>query len=289
MKELLKKSYEFANLLVNSSVSLLSVLFFSTFKKSFKPLGSNTKDNILVFGNGPSLQAVLDENLQKIKKSDVLVANFFATSKWFGQLKPKFYIFIEPDLYKLKSSAELRVRFKNYDDLVAALNKVDWNMLFYYPSYYKKPYFFNDINNTHIKFVPINIVQVKGFVWLENFIFNHSLGMPKAQNILIAAIFTAIRLGYKKIQVLGADFSWINQIGINEKNEMFLNETHFYDSGKTVIVGKPMSLASHLKADSEALFSLIRLRYYAEYLGVNIFNCTKGSLLDVFDRKDLEL
>lgn len=288
MKELLKKSYEFINQMVNSIVSILSVLLFSSFRQCRKNHIQNAKDSILVFGNGPSLQAVLNEHLSKVQRCEVLVANFFATSIWFNLIKPKYYIFIEPDLYKLKSSTELNIRFKNYNDLILALNKVDWKITFYYPSYYKNPHFITDITNPNIDFVPINIIQVKGFYWLENFIFNYGLGMPKAQNILIAAVFTAIRMGYKEIQILGADFSWINQIGINDKNEMFLNETHFYDSNKTVIVGKPMSLASHLKADSEALFSLIRLRYYAEYLGINVYNCTKGSLLDVFDRKELE-
>ena len=51
--------------------------------------------------------------------------------------------------------------------------------------------------------------------------------MPFSQNVLVAAIYISLNLGYKNIYLLGADHSWAHDVSVNDDNQLCLNDRHF--------------------------------------------------------------
>lgn len=89
------------------------------------------------------------------------------------------------------------------------------------------------------------------------------------------ALQIAIYMGYKKIYLIGADFSYLD--------DPATKGNHFYDDktvDKRAVAGKPhiyISLAAMQKAEE-----------YAREHGIDIYNATRGGKLEVFRRIDLE-
>ena len=46
---------------------------------------------------------------------------------------------------------------------------------------------------------------------------------PNGSNVSIGAIYSAILNGYKEINLLGLEHSWMKDIRVNDKNEVVLN------------------------------------------------------------------
>ena len=75
-----------------------------------------------------------------------------------------------------------------------------------------------------------------------------------------------------------------------ETNELYTIDSHFYGEKKVVLYadneGKvPQKLHDELNCISRALSAYWDLKGYADYAGVKVFNASKYSLIDAFERK----
>lgn len=111
--------------------------------------------------------------------------------------------------------------------------------------------------------------------------------IPAIQTSPHIAIYLALYLGAKEINLLGVDHDWI----------LHLNESrHFYKEKESALSKMGYDEAWERSKDYQTEFEdYVRLwkrykdiRSYAGKRNVNIFNCTPQSLLDVFPRKKME-
>ena len=123
--------------------------------------------------------------------------------------------------------------------------------------------------------------------------------MPLPQNILIAAIAGAIRLGYKKIYVVGADHSWHEDFILNNDNILGINDRHFYDNDNTAaVIFKPLiadyetAKLTSVSAQFYAQFLIFQshelLQDYARSVGVEVLNMSEKSYIDAYVKSNLK-
>ncbi len=108
--------------------------------------------------------------------------------------------------------------------------------------------------------------------------------IPAMQTSPHIAIYLALFLGVKEINLLGVDHDWI----------LHIKETrHFYDEKESVLTQNNYNEweGHDLEVELRSYLSLWqkykKIRSYASKNGVNIYNATPGSLLDVFPKKNL--
>lgn len=108
--------------------------------------------------------------------------------------------------------------------------------------------------------------------------------LPKIQTVVHIAIYHAIALGYKDICLLGIDHNWLLNIG---------KSNHFYEEKQHEFVRRGYSewgetdMEYQLAANLRLWQVYKSIRKYSEKNGINIYNCTPNSLLDVFPKKQL--
>ena len=198
---------------------------------------------------------------------------------FFYELKPKLYIVIDPGY------------FRNYQQdkdaaiFIEKMKKVDWDMYLIVPFEFKRCKVADVIANSRIKYIYINLTPVDGIWGISKCLYKHNLGMPLPQNVLNAAIFCAINMGFKTIRVYGADHSWSKDVGVYKNNKVCYVENHFYDNEKSYHEMEGFTISSFFLALSKAFDSHMKLRKYADNRGVKIINCTPESFIDAYERE----
>lgn len=274
-----KKVFKF----VESLVTLGRILTTSRFRNGILKISHNNKIHIL--GNGPSLQDVDLNNLD----GDLMVVNNFALTDKFEACKPKYYILNAPEYWIEDVDSEyIELRQKLTVALVA---KTLWPMTTYLPFGAKYSEFCERLQKIkNIEVIFYNTTPVEGYSWLTFRIFNAKLGMPRPHNILIPAIMTSLWMGYKKINIHGADHSWLSEIYVGEDNTVYLTQKHFYDSQTAKPdVMKKLGKSQRLLHEVLEKFYLTfkgyhEIRSYSTSLNCQINNSTKNSFIDAFDK-----
>lgn len=118
-------------------------------------------------------------------------------------------------------------------------------------------------------------------------------GMPRPHNVLIPGVFMSINIGFNQIFLVGTDHSWLPLISVNENNDALINQQHFYDEGQTqkgqmYRNSQPRRLHEILEKFMLSFRAYFDLKEYAETRCVKIYNCTPGSYIDAFERKDIK-
>ncbi len=268
-------------------IALMSNMGIKKFKK--KP---NINDCIIL-GNGPSLKAEFESDLDLFVKKDCFAVNFFWKSEYYVKVKPKYYIIASTNYWsndKIDSNNEGRQQTFNQ---IATLTT--WDMILIVPAIAKRHKKWQEIilGNKGIKIEYINIAPIEGFSWFVNFCFGMNLGLPRPHNVLIPAIKVATDYEYKNIFIIGADHSWLKEIYVGNDNKVYLTQKHFYDNKSVPEVmyygtsNRERTLADMLMKFVHTFDSYFVLGEYAKTKDVNIFNATKNSYIDAFVRRDI--
>ena len=125
--------------------------------------------------------------------------------------------------------------------------------------------------------------------------FDLNLGLPHAQNVLIAAIFLGIRIGYRDIVILGADHSWHESVVLDELNRVCLRDNHFYEQSSELkpftIDGSPdniFTIDELFLAIGRMFNGYRRLRVYANRCCAVVVNASSHTYIDAFTRDDIQ-
>jgi hypothetical protein len=109
--------------------------------------------------------------------------------------------------------------------------------------------------------------------------------LPSGQSVSVFALMVALQLGFSEIYLLGVDHT-----SLNFQNGHYAYR-HFYTGDRTNALGE-MPPPADLEPEFASYVALWRqyktLRAIAAARGVGIFNATRGGLLDVFPRVNLE-
>lgn len=291
MRRLIKKA------LVNISNNLF-ILLSSGVRHRFKYKGNSIEKPLLVLANGPSLKKELANHLQFFQNKDLLVVNDFAYSPYFEELKPKFYVFLDP-IYFL-SDEELPEEYRNEKNKLTKLlfEKTVWDMTIFTNYKYCKAQIINVLSqNRHIHFQYFNtsnigivsrMAKITESVSTVNILKNGYIML--GQNVSCTALCFALNYGYKDVLLFGADHSWTEDMRVNDQNQLCLIKRHFYDNEVDYIPwmdpnGNVMKISSVCGDFSRAFRQHEIINWYAKKIGAQITNCTRNSYIDSYDRK----
>jgi len=245
-----------------------------------------------VLANGPSLKEVIPRLTSRaFDNTDFIVMNFFAFDEIFFKIKPKHYCFSDPMFFREIPLG--RVWFDKVKKLYKIFQeKVDWEMAIYIPRGDVKAFrVFSGINKNNISIIGINTVAYTGFESLRNFFYKKGLSCPPLSSVVILAIFVGLNIGYSDIKLYGADHNYFESLCVNDDNQLCLKNTHFYESEEDVLepvrlhaTGEIIKVSFYLWIFGLIFIAHDQLSNYAAYCGKRIINCTKGSMIDSYER-----
>ncbi len=276
-----------------------TVLYFAvmTFKENFrnyvgragvvgKPAGT-----MAILGNGPSLAEDLPRLIESraFETKDSMAVNYFAEDARFQTLQPKYYVLSDPMFFR---DSEQR-------DRVAALyrilnEKVTWPMNLYVQYYNPEGFDYRAVlPNPNINIVRFHTQVYRGFRQLEFWLFRHGLGSANFGTVVQVGEYVALLLGYKRIELYGVDHTLIDGLCVDDKNRLCRIDRHYYDSAPSPepqpifqkVPHRPYTMAEYLAEVAELFRGHEVLRDYAASLGAQIVNCTKGSMIDAYERE----
>lgn len=251
-----------------------------------------------VFVNGPSLKKALadyDIGINKFNEHSFFV-NLAPLDPHFFQIKPKHFLLSDPIFYQDFEQKKDQIR-KMYDLLDSS---VDWDMYLYMDFYkeweYDKLISYSKIKNPHIHFVKLNRWHCSNLAApIRNRLYKKGWFMPEDGTIANVAIYVALIEGYSEIDLYGADHNMFLELAVNDNNELCSLDSHFYEECKPQMhplknclttEDKVFKVHEFLHIVSIMFKSHYLLRSFADYLGARVINCTPGSMIDVYERKE---
>lgn len=266
----------------DTAASIAKIALLSSWKVRLP----KTSGDLVILGNGPSLNDTLAKSRRFVMSRQRLAVNFAANAPVFRELQPQLYVLADPHFFRATDNA-------NVAKLWLALSQVDWQMTLFIPA---KERLAGDVaavlaENSHITVARYNLTPVEGAEWLENWAFSHALGMPRPRNVLIPSLMLALGCGYTNIYVAGADHSWTKTLSVDDDNNVVSIQPHFYrEDEKEVqrVNTEYMHYPLHqiLYSFYVAFRSYHTIARYARHLRRNIINITPGSFIDAFPRQN---
>lgn len=280
-------------LFITTLNQLIRVLYFSKFNPTIKKIKINCNEKCYIVGNGPSLLENLINHLEFLKTCNLVVVNDMSRSDYFEVLKPNYYVLADPCYWDKNVFKEYVITANNILELIR--DKTTWPMYLIVPfTAYKNKDFRNIFSvNKNINLVYYNLIAFNGFKIANEFIYKHSLGMPKPQNVLIPCMMIAINLNFKEINLIGVDHTWTRNLFTNDKNQVCYANEHFYDNQNVIstpfrrIYGDVYKMHQILLDFSLMFHGYHIIKKYADSRNVKIVNRTNNSFIDAFDRGDL--
>ena len=283
MKKIVKELYLFIFDLINLIRPMWRLITIQKFKKEIYE--SKYQKDLYIIGNGPSAKEFLQHPPENRDKINICTVNFSITTDNFFDIKPEIHCFADPDFFN-KTDDE---RIQKVIDIIE--KKINWDLTIIIPFSKNKTFYKHCLNNKHIR-----ILRFAGESWqaqsnfakkIRLYFYNKGWFTPKLQNVIVACIFNAILLGYKKLFLLGVEHSWLNEIFVNQQNQVCLLDKHFY--GNNSILWKKNDTETYkvheiLKTLSYTFEAYWELKYFSEKRNVHIINKTKDSFIDAFER-----
>lgn len=256
--------------------------------RSHRPSPSEeaTESPLIIMGNGPSLRSFINEGPDLREGYDLMAVNFAANALEFRELRPQMYILADPHFFNGHSSDP------NVVKLWQNLGNVSWKMTLWLPLSHKAMIWpLTGFLPKNIEIRWFNLTPVEGKGLLSHWLIRSGLGMPRPRNVLIPAIMTAIRAGYRDIYLVGADHTWSQSLWVDDKNRVVSVQPHFYkdnekEAQRVASEYSGYHLHDILSSLTIAFRSYFDIASYAKRIGVRIINATPGSFIDAFPRCD---
>lgn len=270
-------------------VSILNVRYL--FQKTRYP--KRKFDSIQVLGNGPSLKNDIRKILAKRENAAVMVVNTFATTDLFEQLKPEYYVLVDPAFF----SPPKKERIKKVQETTtnALIEKTKWELNLFVPYSAKKSALINEIKNGN-EFIKViyykNIPVIGGFQKVNTFLFRNKLANPLFQNVLIAGLFISLKMYFKKIILWGADHSWHENFKLSDENFIYTPDKHFFDNPSEIKYfihthsdGSPKKVHEEFFIAARAFSIYHSIAHFSETINSKVINLSSKTWIDAFQRK----
>ena len=291
LKRVLKKIHESCFMIMESFISIICCLCFSSIKAA-KAIRRIKRDNhaqkCFIMGNGPALNDVLNR-IETSDNASAFAVNFMINTEHFFVVKPNNYIIADSVFWKEEDSLRAKGT-KLHENMAKAklsfldnLKKIDWDMNLFIPNDCPTGLFADVPQKIHV--IRYNRTPVDGWKWLRHLLYSLGLGMPKPVNVVNAAIFCAIMSGYKEIDLFGVNHSWMIDFRVDEQNRIYTKDSHFYKGESERIFYKKGQLEISLRSMADAFKSHAMLNDFAKSRGVKIYNCTRHSFIDAYEFK----
>lgn len=261
------------------SLKLVSKRFFDkgfahAMSKNRRIKDSHKGERCFIVGNGPSIKNM---DLSKLENEFVFTVNdIIRNDTIFRVLKSNCHVFIDPEYAKMTDQ-----------QLVAYLDSV---------SKYR-----NDIlcvcSETMFPknklFVDKNISAIFSYLhryWVnDNAKIDFTKNVYIAQNVVQAAIYVALYMGFSEIVILGCEMtSFYEELEYNATGRLIENHAYSYtESDKEAYKAELIRGNDNcfMLQDYSISFSIFKsIRNYVDSHSVRILNATVGGVLDMFER-----
>ncbi|MFP3043043.1 hypothetical protein LQZ19_14605 [Treponema primitia] len=254
------------------------------------PNSMHPSRELAVFGNGPSVKGIVnEENNFNFQDMDVFATNDFCFDNIFTEIQPKYYILSDPVYFLPESPLKDEV-----DKTFNILNEtVGWPMFLYVQLSTQKACQ-DKIYNINIKVIPFHSFEYNGYQGFRNWFLKHGLCSESYGTVVLNAELIGINIGYKIVYLFGVEHTFFDNLYIDENNRLCSVIRHFFDD-KPVLrpivnyhnLGRETryTMSEFLERNAKLFHGHEILREYADYCSVNIYNCTKNSLIDAYERK----
>lgn len=273
---------------IAQSLNITSASFASLMKAALRSRKCShakkpTERQMMVLGNGPSLKETLQERAVLIKECDLTAVNFAANSPEFTQLEPKYYVLADPHFFNGEKTDS------NVAKLWENLMAVKWPITIFVPAKEGEKTRRRVAKRGNISVATYNMTAFQGWHWLEDIAYRKGWGMPRPRNVLIPALMIALREGYRKIFVAGADHSWSKTLWVDDQNRVISIQPHFYpdkeeERARVAEAYKGIKLHEIYNSFAVAFRSYFDIARFAQKLKAEIINITPGSFIDAFPR-----
>lgn len=271
----------------------LALLYLSRIKTLHKadiPFGINKGKKAVVLGNAPSLKYLIQKFHDKgiDIPNDAFFVNYSPLDKFFYEVKPN-HLFISDECFYLDNDRNKQM----YSNLQ---NRVDWDLTIYITRHFKKDcqrlVNIMGIDNPKIRYRFLYKRSCDDFEpSLRNKLFKTGFFMPTESTVVNTALWVAILEGYSEVELYGIDTDQFRSLEVGDDNKLYIVEHHFNEPDvRHPIVSdtifRPLKMHEMLNVYAGMLKSYCILADFAEYMGTKVYNCSPGSAVDAFDRKN---
>lgn len=247
------------------------------------PIKEDRGKNVLVLGNGPSLNNVDIEKLVFLEEGelDIVCVNYFPSKEnIFWKIKPQYLCLIDSVYFEKNEIFE-----NDNKELFDVLERVDWDIKIICFCKNTIP-----VKNEHITYEWISAKSLYrvSLPKFRHFLYKKNLVNCGAQNVIIAALYYFVTKNSNCIYLAGVDMSEFKFLFIDEDNNILVESTHSYGvekvnclDHKVVKKGEFYKLLGFYTRMFEQ-FSI--LSEYARLQKVKIYNLYKNSYIDVFEK-----
>lgn len=208
--------------MIRQKMNSLKKLFVTN--RITKPCQMGTK--LLVLATAPCASNFLEKlSVRKqFEEYDVACINYmlYYSKKEVFDIKPKYFVLIDPCLYQEYISSPNEPPIPNYKEIAAILEEVDWDC------YIVTTVFADfEVTNPHIRYIRLSCFSTGYKRWkLPLFKANYfNLGYF---NVIQAALFFGIIFGYKDLAMLGCPYKPLN-VKMTEEGLHVVEHMHYYD------------------------------------------------------------
>lgn len=235
--------------------------------KVFK--NSKKGKNAFVFANGPSMQKLDSNKIKKYQEMgyDVFAGNSYINSSFGEIVLPDFYILSDNIHFGKHCSAIAAEKYKKDVKKI-----IELGIPVFIPHRYCRginwpnSYVFNDSFDVFSKNV-VDITKKKGYVSLT----------------LYKAISAACYMGYENIYICGFDNDYFKYFQVDEENQMFFIENHFYSEENSESVLRKEEF--HKSMGELLLNASLYFEGLNKFKDLPIINLDKTGLVDSFSKK----
>jgi len=244
---------------------------------------------LVILGNGPSLVSGIDAG--RAEGGHLLGVNTFANTELFARLRPVHYVIADLAFWDLRGPEGLRRKAQQLWDRIGELTS--WPMTIYLPSGARsfRESYASAAANPNVKFCYFSARRaLSRHGRTLHGVFARNLLMPNPQNVLIAAVYVGIQLGYGQLALLGADHDWVTQISVDAQSRLCLRDPHFSrDDADTAkpwidIFGRQYRVHEVMGIMQDVFKAHDDLAAYARARGIRVVNETSTSLIDAYPK-----
>lgn len=272
--------------MLSTLLTVLKVVLLS--RRPTRSQASPGADTLIVMGNGPSLRHTIDDDLEMLMRYDRMAVNFAANSDEYKRLRPNHYILADPHFFTNLNAED---KDKNVKRLWDNIRTTDWEMALHVPAKHRSVIGEMELpENISISYY--NLTPGEGLPMITYPLFSAGLAMPRPRNVMIPAIMEAIRAGYRRIVLVGADHTWHQSLWVDDENRVVSVQPHFYKDKSDELDRVAKEYAGYklhdiLSSLTIAFRSYHQIKGYAAKRGVEVINATPGSMIDAFPRGSL--
>lgn len=283
--------------LINYIETLINIIIVISFSykrihlNQNKDYERNNSSIVHILGNGPSLIKDLSIIKSTINNNtSIMAVNSFACTNLYEEIKPNLYIIVDSAYFRKSNNDRITNIQKKIT--ISLLEKTKWPLTLFLPNLASKTEIVRKLQeNKNIKISYFqNIPVIGGNYKLNNFFFKYNLANPMYQNVLIAAIFTCIKLSFQRIVIWGADHSWHESYTLGKDNIIYTPDRHFYNDQNYSFAhlnnkGIPIKVYEEFETLARTFRIYHSLESFSKKNKCTIKNMSNKTWIDAFDRE----